>query len=173
MKIDWKYVATTEGYKSLKAAYAHDVQDAEKTRSKGRRPMRDKAEFLKKFKWVIARATHHADKLGVTLDVILDKWEKDRNSDGRYCWWLNHYSNLQAANKITGSCLKPMGVKGLKRYYKADSRYKDDPIRRKNLICRRIVDMQKNDSTRKSKKVRWSKDKKDTYKRFKEVEKSL
>ena len=32
MKIDWKYVATTEGYKSLKAAYVHDVQSSESYR---------------------------------------------------------------------------------------------------------------------------------------------
>ena len=54
LKIDWKHLATTPGYKSLKAAYIKDVEKSERYRHKhGCAPMRDKAEFLEHFNWVI------------------------------------------------------------------------------------------------------------------------
>ena len=83
--INWKHVAKSPGYKSLKAAYIRDVKNS--TESK-RRSMRDKAEFLRKFQWVIARATHYAYKHNVRIEVILNEWEAARNY-----WWLNYYQD--------------------------------------------------------------------------------
>ena len=62
-KIDWKKVAASPGYKSLKAAYVKDVQQAHTyTKRFNRNPMRDKAVFLCKFKWVIGRAVYYAHR---------------------------------------------------------------------------------------------------------------
>lgn len=74
--INWKEVCQSPGYKSLKAAYVKDVKTKQ----------RNKADSLKQFNWVIARAKHYASKRNVTLDVILNEWEADRNY-----WWLNYY----------------------------------------------------------------------------------
>lgn len=52
MKIDWKHLASTPGYISLKKAYIYDVVEANQQRQRGYKPMRDKAEFLKHFNWV-------------------------------------------------------------------------------------------------------------------------
>jgi hypothetical protein len=95
MKIDWKHVATTPGYKSLKAAYIRDVQEAETYRNRfGRRPMREKEEFLHKFIWVIARAKHYAYKYERPIESILDHWEEKRTY-----WWLNFYQDCNQPKK--------------------------------------------------------------------------
>lgn len=82
--INWKHVAKSPGYKSLKAAYIHDVERA----GRDKRPMRRKEEFLRKFNWVIGRATHYAYYSGVRIEVILNEWEANRNY-----WWLNYYQD--------------------------------------------------------------------------------
>ncbi|WP_027855545.1 hypothetical protein [Marinobacterium litorale] len=86
MEINWKELAQTEGYKSLKAAYIRDVQKAGEIQAKGHRPMRDKAEFLKLFRWVIDRAKHYAIRKGVPIEDVLNFWESKRGY-----WWLNYY----------------------------------------------------------------------------------
>ena len=54
MKINWKHLAATPGYKSLKAAMIHDIQnDINDGRRLNRKPFRDKHEFRKLFHWVI------------------------------------------------------------------------------------------------------------------------
>jgi len=85
MKIDWKHLSTTPGYRSLKAAYIKDVDRA------GRRKnlIRDKKEFLQKFIWVIGRAQHHAYRSGLSLEFVLNSWEQDRKN----YWWFGHYNN--------------------------------------------------------------------------------
>jgi hypothetical protein len=95
MKINWKHLATTPGYKSLKAAYIKDVQHAERYRSRfGRKPMREKEEFLQKFKWVIGRATHYAHRTNRSVEDVLWSWESDRDH-----WWLNYYQDCRQPKK--------------------------------------------------------------------------
>ena len=74
VKIDWKHLATTPGYRSLKAAYIRDVLSGHTHNSKQR--------LYKKFTWVINRAKNHAYATGVSLDTVLDAWEKERG----YSW---------------------------------------------------------------------------------------
>ena len=95
MNIDWKKVAASPGYKSLKAAYIHDVQESERYRARlGRKPMREKEEFLRKFKWVIGRAMYYAHKYNRPIEAILWSWESDRNY-----WWLNYYQEGRQPKK--------------------------------------------------------------------------
>lgn len=82
MKIDWKQLSQSAGYKSLKAAYIRDVQEAAKKKN----PMRKKEEFLKLFRWVMARAQHYAVRQGCSVEVVLNTWEANRDY-----WWLNYY----------------------------------------------------------------------------------
>lgn len=86
MKIDWKHLATTTGYKSLKKAYIHDVKDA----AKQKHPMRRKAEFIRHFQWVIGRASHYAHHTGKSIEYVLDGWEFKRDY-----WWLNYYQDCK------------------------------------------------------------------------------
>ena len=53
-------------------------------------------KYCDKFKWIIDRAKHYEDKLGISWEDILDSWEENRNY-----WYMNYY---QEANqpKIDG-----------------------------------------------------------------------
>ena len=94
MNIDWKKVAASPGYKSLKAAYVHDVQGNQRYIRRGHRPIRDKAEFRRHFKWVIGRAMYYAHKYNRPIEAILWSWESDRNY-----WWLNYYQEARQPKK--------------------------------------------------------------------------
>lgn len=137
MKIDWKHLASTTGYKSLKAAYIKDVQEA----SKRSRSMRKKDEFLELFNWVICRAKHYAHHTGKTIEQILDEWESKRTY-----WWLNYYQDCRQPKFKTGS-VKAMGVNGLRKYYK---RQGYDPETIKSLLQK----FNKEAKSRKA-KLRW------------------
>jgi hypothetical protein len=88
MKINWKEVSKSPGYKSLKAAYIKDVIEAEEYRAKHGSSSRGKAEFLKRFNWVISRAKHYSHVQGIPLSQVLNKWEA-----GRDYWWFNYYQD--------------------------------------------------------------------------------
>ena len=87
-KIDWKQVAKSPGYISLKEAYIKNVQENQLYINRGQRPMRDKAEFLRHFKWVIGRAMYYAHKYDCSITSVLYEWESRRDY-----WWLNFYQD--------------------------------------------------------------------------------
>jgi hypothetical protein len=147
MKIDWKNVCESPGYKSLKAVYVKAVQDAAKQIKKGRTPMRNKEEFLRHFNWIIGRAKHYADHANCTLDIVLNAWEEKRT----YCW-LNFYQDgrqpkFHLHNRYNS------GVKGSKNYFKKSKRYPRGT--RKSLVCSEIKKEQAKASTKSP--ARWSK----------------
>lgn len=86
MNIDWKKVSQCNGYIYLKGCYIQDVQKANMEISKGRRPMRDKKEFRRHFKYAISLAQKCAYKTGASMEEVLDYFARDARS-----WWLNHY----------------------------------------------------------------------------------
>jgi hypothetical protein len=87
LKIDWKEVSKSPGYRSLKQAYVNDVQKANQWSFKyGHRPMRDKKEFRGYFKRAMALAMKYSHKWGMDLQIVLNYWEEKRNY-----WWLNFY----------------------------------------------------------------------------------
>lgn len=45
-------------------------------------------EYCKKFKWVIDRAKHYAEKTGLSWQEILSAWENERGY-----WYLNYYQD--------------------------------------------------------------------------------
>ena len=92
--INWKKVAASPGYKSLKAAYIKDVQGNQRYIRRGQRPMRDKAEFYRHFKWVISRAMYYAHLYKRPIESILNHWEEHRTY-----WWLNYYQEGRQPKK--------------------------------------------------------------------------
>lgn len=148
MNIDWKVVSQSDGYKSLKAAYERDVQDAHKELQRGRRPMRDKQEFRKLFDWVISRAIHYAYHKQTTVDVILNQWEADRDY-----WWLNYYQESRQPWLVKSEHVRHRTVRN---YYKKDSWYKKDSKKVTKYYFIELVRLQKEQSKRKGKKARWS-----------------
>jgi hypothetical protein len=108
MKIDWKHLATTPGYKSLKAAYVKDVQEAAKQKS----PMRKKDEFLRQFNWIINRAKHYSYQTGKSIETILNEWEEVRQG-----WWFGYYQNSRQP-KFHSNSIKNKGIRGVCKYYK-------------------------------------------------------
>lgn len=135
--IDWKYFATTPGYKSLKAAYIHDL----------RKKWRSKKELLKHFRWVIDRAKHYAHKTNISIEFILNKWEAKRDY-----WWLNYYQDCKQP-KIHSNSKKPTNLNGIRKYYKKFYQHYSDTLRAKYAVNKRIQEEQQKASTKKKK--RW------------------
>lgn len=56
-------------------------------------------DYCNKFKWVLERAQHYADKLGIDRDGLLASWEEDRSY-----WYMNYYQDsnqpLIAGDKV-------------------------------------------------------------------------
>lgn len=148
MEINWKHLSTTPGYVSLKAAYIHDVQSASREKARGRRPMRDKAEFLRQFNWVICRAKHYAEFTGRPIHEILNEWEAKRNY-----WWLSYYQNGKQPKLNNCPTVKPTGLRGEIKYYKTDRWYAND--RKRGTV--RIQDcIRRNALKNRTKKAKWT-----------------
>ena len=141
MLIDWKHLATTKGYKSLKAAYIHDVQKA----AKQKMPMRDKAEFLRQFEWVINRAKHYAHYTGESIETILNNWEEKRSY-----WWLNYYQDSRQPKFHSGT-KKQMTINGIKKYYKKMPLYSSSDVKHR---VNEFIQQEHKDNSLKKKK-RW------------------
>ena len=157
MKIDWKYLASTPGYKSLKAAYIHDVQEANKRKIKFGSANRGKEEFLKKFNWIINRAKHHAIRRDIPIWDVLDTWEK-----GRTYWWLNYYQDCNQS-RCHSSSHEKMGVTGARKYYKTSCGYGSQTV--KHQVSNFIRRAQEKESTKEPK--RWTPHKKESQRKYK------
>lgn len=155
MDIDWKHLATTEGYRSLKSAYVHDVQEA----SKQKHPMREKLELLNKFNWVINRAKHYSHHTGKTIEEVLNEWESKRNY-----WWLNYYQD-GCQPKFRTRNIKPLGVNGMRKQYK--KMYRHDPAKARERMKAYLAYETKNSP--KKEKPRWTMQRKRRYRVCKSV----
>ncbi len=161
MKIDWKVVAQSPGYKSLKATMIRAIQRNNKEIQKwpNRRPMRSKDAFKKHFNWVISRAIQNANYRKVTLDVVLNEWESKRD----YCW-LNFYQESRQPKLFDPiNKKKPIGIR---TYAKKDIWYKDNPIKKKAFVFKHLMWEQKQKSKRKDGKARWTKQRKNYQKKY-------
>lgn len=162
MKIDWKFVATTPGYISLKGAYKKDLEKSERERRRSF-ALRKKKEFLTLFNWVINRAKHYAHVEGVGINVILDRWEKDRDY-----WWLNYYRDAYQPKLKNTYVIKPLRNRGLKKYY--SKMHRGDNKRCHVNFFKAILFQQKEDRLpKRKKKPRWSSEYKKSRVRMKSV----
>lgn len=157
MKVNWKYVASTPGYKSLKTAYVKAVMDAQHYQQRFKhKPVRDKAEFLKHFQWVINRAKHYAYHTGKGVVDILTDWESKRD----YCW-LNYYQECRFPRLDEPVAKRgPLTLKKIRKIAKAGYR---DPIDRKAYVFRILVRTQKEQSTKSP--ARWTMERKKHFKK--------
>lgn len=157
MKIDWKHVATTPGYKKLKAAYIHDVIETEKHRQKfGKKLRRDKKYFLGLFQWVINRAKHYAHHQNRPLEDVLNEWEAKRD----YCW-LNYYQEEKFPRLDSGRVRRaPMTLNRIRRIAK---KFYRDPVYRKAYVFDWYMRIQKEQSTKNPQ--RWDMWRKKRFKR--------
>lgn len=84
------------GYEKLKASVEKDCNDRNScgcfnpegcnvpNRSKDRKFCFN--EYCDKFKWIIDRAKHYGEKLGLNWEDVLDSWETSRSY-----WYMNYY----------------------------------------------------------------------------------
>ncbi|MEZ5537606.1 MAG: hypothetical protein R3F02_18555 [Thiolinea sp.] len=90
MKPNWKEIAASQGYKSLKAAMIKDVMEASNHKKERGWSMREKEVYHQHFAWVINRAKHYAHHQKRTVSEVLTEWEKERSY-----WWLNYYQDFR------------------------------------------------------------------------------
>lgn len=86
------------GYEKLKTAVERDCNDRDscgcfnpdgcnvKHQKKGDK--RCFHAYCDKFKWIIDRAKHYAEKLGLKWEDVLNSWEADRSY-----WYMNYYQD--------------------------------------------------------------------------------
>lgn len=89
-KVDWKKISNSDGYKSLKTDVLKDCKgncfningcsDIKAMSSKCSH------RYCNKFRWVIDRAKHYSYKLNLSIEDVLNIWERKR----RY-WYMNYY----------------------------------------------------------------------------------
>lgn len=75
------------GYEKLKKAVEKDIADGQDER------------YMDKFNWIIDRAKHYGEKLGLNWDDVLNSWEEDRTY-----WYMNYYQECNQPRLDT--CLK-------------------------------------------------------------------
>ena len=141
MKVDWKHLATTPGYLSLKDAL---IQNAMGVR-RHNRPT-DLAADRKKFYWVIGRAQHYAYHKGKSIEFFLNEWEEKRDYT-----WHNFYQDSNQPLLHTYS-RKESGINGIRKYYKKWSKHSNTSV--KSRMCDVIADRNKKSSVKV--KPRWS-----------------
>jgi len=137
MNINWKQLAKSSGYKSLKKAYVYDINTSG----------RSKDYLYKHFQWVINRAKHYADNSGKSIEHVLTEWEHKRSY-----WWLNFYQGCNQPKYHSGS-KKPMGIKGTRSYYKK-SRFYDLEIKKRRVM--EFIQFEQKKHIDKERKPRWS-----------------
>lgn len=140
MKINWKIVAQSEGYKSLKAELIKDITK--------RHTCRSKETYYKEFRRIIGLATHYAHHHSKCVGEVLTEWEANRT-----CWWYGNYSSTTRYNKIIISILQPMRKAGLIKYY-MDNNYGA------RFTITRVQKLQEEQRKKRGKKLRWSNKKK-------------
>lgn len=105
MKIDFKKLAVSPGYVSLRKDVMRDIADSYRSemfyrRDHQPRPCFNPVSCSKKecdqrhrercmeFRWVIDRAKHYSHYLDVPVETIIEKWENNRNY-----WYVNYYQD--------------------------------------------------------------------------------
>lgn len=92
MKVNFKELSKSEGYKCLKAAVLSDCMEGQGCFNINGcdKPGRVKCfhRYCDRFRWVIGRATHYSCKTGISVAELLNTWESDRSY-----WYMNYYQD--------------------------------------------------------------------------------
>ena len=132
--------------------------------------MRNKAEFLKHFIWIIGRAKHYAKHTGLPIETVLFTWEEQRG----YQWWFSYYQDRDQFKKLHKHPrkLRTTTFRGLIRrarlgYWSHDSKSRKSSMARvKRAIACYCADEQQEKGRRVKRKSRWNKAKKERYARY-------
>lgn len=154
MKIDWKAVARSPGYRSLKAAYIQDV---------GPKSLagRSKKTLYQRFQWVINRAKHYAVRLDKSLEEVLNEWESKRD-----CWWFGYYQETNQPKLPSG---KPRNVRQMKpESYWRSSRWSSQKETFQRIRRERTRFAKLRRERVHGKKARWSPERKARYAKYRE-----
>jgi len=149
MKINWKALAATDGYKSLKAAYMRY--------KKSRNTFRSKQELYTHFRWVIGRAIHYSHFQNRRVEDVLNGWETKRT----YCW-INFYQECNQPRLDKKFSKHPHTLRGTIRSIKR-CRW-GGKARQKARVCSEIIRFQKKHSSKL--KPRWSTERKIRHHRY-------
>lgn len=159
MKVDWKSVSQSAGYKSIRKVYAYTLSSANRSKQRHNHSMKyDLAECTKKFSWIIARAIHYAHYKQTTVDVILNEWEEKRSYNWRSYYSDNNFPKLKPKSPHVA---RP----SIKTYYLRT--YRREPVKRKQMYCVELKRIDALRSKRKDSKPRWSKSKKLHHRKYK------
>lgn len=172
MKIDWKHVASTEGYKSLKAQMHTDVANIDLMRQRSRSknldhyPMREKKKFQDLFNWVICRAKHYAHHYDRPIEDILTEWEKNRDY-----WWVGYYNDRNMPRfRTANNNVRPQGYRGyVKSIKKAYSHRLLSPTERARVVRELSLSYRRHQMMSERRKTRWSKERKEKVRRLKNL----
>ena len=144
MKIDWKHVAQTKGYLSIKKAMK-DLNEYRWTRPS------DIAASKKIFINLINRAKHYAYIKEVTLDAILDYWEAKRLHTKHE--WRSFYGSYHLPKKL-GNSMKPTGTRHMLAYMKKHNMQHHDKHHTNQQISIHLIAQRKASG----KRARWTPD---------------
>lgn len=136
MKIDWKHLATTTGYKSIKAAYIKDITWKWGTK---------KDVAIDYFNKIIGKAKSHAHHTGRSIEQVLNEWEEKRDSA-----LSSFYSDFHMPKARAKDSLNRQGIKGGRKY---NAKWNRDPEIRKHANCTMINRINK--AASKKSKPRW------------------
>lgn len=146
MKINWKEVAKSPGYLSLKKTIADEWN-----RCNGYSRAGD-SRYKPLFRWVIARATHYAHYYNEPLQDVLNEWEELRTYS-----FLNYYSEQNFPKQIRDRRkFIPKGIKGIIKFYRTDDWYKNDVIGQRVRIKTEIERHRKGMAKLNKERPRWS-----------------
>lgn len=150
MKIDWKMVAQSTGYRSLKQSYQQTQKHS--ARFKGNSNELDRQTKL--FHWIICRAKHYAYHLNTSIEDILNGWEANRNYN-----WRSYYSDHRFPKLgKTALTVKPMNRIN---YFRKDPYYKNHPESKKVQVFKEILRQQRQNSKKVGDKARWTPERKE------------
>jgi len=146
MEIDWKHLATTPGYMSMKAAVAEEAKCTAKWKHK------PDPRYVESFNFAINRAKHYAHHNNVPIENVLNNWELNRTFN-----FISYYTNHHFP-KLHNKSLKPCGIRGnLKRCKK--QRYYSVTEKRDRRDCM-LRTLQAFNQDKRIKKPRWYKGRK-------------
>ena len=103
-----KKLVDCEGYKKLSKSVKYDCDKVEKCFNPNgcdKETIKCFHHYCDKFKWILERVKHYAEKTGLTEIEILNSWEKRRDY-----WYMNYYQDANQP-KIKGDVVKIFNTK--------------------------------------------------------------
>jgi len=158
MKIDWKKVAKSPAYISMKACVAEEAKRCAKWKQK------PDSRYQEAFNFAMNRAKHYAHHLNKTFIEVLEIWEAKRTYN-----FMNYYSDHNLP-KFHSNRKENWGLRRNLKSIKSDGFYKKNKRRKADRIKQIIGYFQSRNPKRTGRKARWTIHRKHSVKRMREYE---